>query len=51
VTDCIDIEGLELIRVVYKRLRAAVEGFNGRVKNRLACRQLTWQGLENASTH
>ena len=39
------------MRVVYKRLRAVVEGFNGRAKSRLAYQRLTWQGLENASTH
>ena len=47
----IDVEGPEWMRVVYRRLRAAVEGFNGRVKNRLAYRRLTWQGLENVSIH
>jgi len=39
------------MRVVYKRLRAVVEGFNGRAKSRLAYRRLTWQGLENANIH
>lgn len=39
------------MRTVYKRLRAVVEGFIGRVRNRLAFRRLTWQGLENASIH
>ena len=28
-----------------------MEGFNGRVKTRLAYERLTWQGLENASIH
>jgi len=51
VKDRIDVEGPEWMRVVYKRLRAVVEGFNGRVKSRLAYQRLTWQGLENASTH
>ena len=31
--------------------RIDVEGFNGRVKSRLAYRRLTWQGLGNASIH
>ena len=38
-------------RAVYKRLRAVVEGFNGRAKSRLAYQRFTWQGLGNASTH
>jgi len=37
--------------VVYKRLRALMEGFNGRAKSRLAYERLTWQGLENANIH
>jgi hypothetical protein len=49
VKDRIDVEGSEWKKAVYKRLRAVVEGFNGRVKSRLAYRRLTWQGLENAS--
>ena len=28
-----------------------VEGFNGRVKSRLAYQRLTWQGLDNAGIH
>jgi len=51
VRDRIDVEGPEWMRVVYKRLRAVVEGFNGRAKSRLAYQRLTWQGLENASIH
>ena len=51
VRDRIDVEGPEWMRVIYKRLRAMVEGFIGRVRNRLAYGQLTWQGLENASIH
>ncbi len=51
VKDRIDVEGPEYKRVAYKRLRALVEGFIGRVKCRLAYRRLTWQGLENASIH
>lgn len=43
----IDVEGPERKRVVYKRLRAVVEGFIGRVKSKLAYGRLTWQGLEN----
>jgi len=34
--DRIDVEGPEYKRVIYKRLRAMVEGFIGRVKSRLA---------------
>ena len=51
VKDRIDVEGPEWKKRIYKRLRAVVEGFNGRVKSRLAYRRLTWQGLENASIH
>ena len=51
VRDRIDVEGPEYKRVVYKRLRALVEGFIGRVKSRLGYGRLTWQGLENASIH
>ncbi len=43
VKDSIDMEGPEWMRVISKRLRAVVEGFNGRVKRRLAYRQLTLQ--------
>jgi len=51
VKDRIDVEGPEWMRVVYKRLRAVVEGFNGRVKSRAAYSRLTWQVLGNASIH
>jgi len=51
VKDRIDVEGSEWMRAVYKRLRAVVEGFNGRVKSRAAYSRLTWQGLGNASIH
>jgi len=51
VKDRIDVEGPEWKRVVYKRLRAVVEGFNGRVKSRAAYSRLTWQGLGNVSIH
>jgi hypothetical protein len=51
VKDRIDVEGPEYKRVVYKRLRALVEGFIGRVKCRLGYGRLTWQGLENVSIH
>jgi len=51
VKDRIDVEGPEWKRRIYKRLRAVVEGFNGRVKSRLAYRRLTWQGLDNACVH
>ncbi len=46
-----DMEGPEYNRVTYKRLRALVEGFIGRVKSRLGFGRLTWQGLENVSIH
>ena len=51
VKDRIDVEGPEHKRVIYKRLRALVEGFIGRVKTRLGYGRLTWQGLENVSIH
>ncbi len=51
VKDRIDVEGPSYLRVLYKRLRAMVEGFNGRVKSRLDFSQFTWQGLENACIH
>jgi len=51
VKDRIDVEGPEWKRAVYKRLRAVVEGFNGRVKSRAAYSRLTWQGRGNASIH
>jgi len=51
VKDRIDVEGPEYKRVVYKRLRALVEGFIGRVKSRLGYGRLTWQGLENVGIH
>jgi len=51
VKDRIDVEGPEHKRVVYKRLRAMVEGFIGRARCRLAYGRLTWQGLGNASIH
>jgi len=51
VKDRIDVEGPEWKKTVYKRLRAVVEGFNGRVKSRAAYSRLTWQGLGNASIH
>jgi len=51
VKDRIDVEGPDWMRVVYKRLRAAAESFNGRAKCRLGFQRLTWQGLENVSIH
>jgi hypothetical protein len=51
VKDRIDVEGPEWKKRIYKRLRAVVEGFNGRAKSRLAYERLTWQGLENAGIH
>ena len=51
VKDRIDVVGPEDKRVIYKRLRALVEGFIGRVKSRLGYGRLTWQGLENVSIH
>ena len=47
----IDVEGPEWKRVVYKRLRAKVEGYIGRVKARLHYHQFTWKGLANAGIH
>jgi len=51
VRDRIDVEGPDWMRTIYKRLREAAEGFNGRAKSRLAYQRLTWQGLENACIH
>jgi len=51
VKNRIDVEGPDWMRTVYKRLRAVVESFNGRVKSRLGYERLTWQGLGNASIH
>jgi hypothetical protein len=51
VKDRIDVEGPEWKKRIYKRLRAVVEGFNGRAKSRLAYQRLTWQGLGNAGIH
>jgi len=51
VKDRIDVEVPGWMRAIYKRLRAAAEGFNGRAKSRLAYQRLTWQGLENACIH
>lgn len=47
----IDVEGPEWKRLVYKRLRAMVEGYIGRVKTRLHYHQFTWKGLANAAIH
>lgn len=47
----IDVEGPEWKRLVYKRLRAKVEGYIARVKARLHYHQFTWKGLENAGIH
>lgn len=51
VKDRIDVEDPEWKRLVYKRLRAMVEGYIGRVKTRLHYHQFTWQGLANASIY
>ena len=51
VKDRIDVEGPEWKKAIYKRLRAVVEGFNGRAKSRLGYQRLTWQGLENVGIH
>ena len=51
VTGRIDVEGPEWKRVIYKRLRAMVEGYIGRIKTRLHYHQFTWKGLANASIH
>jgi len=45
------VEGPEWKRVVYKRLRAKIEGYIGRVKARLHYHQFTWKGLANAGIH
>ena len=42
VKDRIDVEEPEYKRVIYKRLRALVKGFIGRVKCRLGHWRLTW---------
>ena len=47
VRDCIDVKGPEHKRVVYKRLRALVEGFIGRVKSRLGFGRLFRSSLAN----
>jgi len=47
----IDVEGPGWKRLVYKRLRAMVEGYIGRVKARLHYHQFTWKGLANATIH
>jgi hypothetical protein len=41
VKDCIDVEGPEWKRVIYKRMRAMSESLNGRVKSRLAYSRFT----------
>ena len=51
IRERIDVDGPEYKRVIYKRLRALVEGFIGRVKSRLGYGRLTWQGLENVRIH
>ena len=51
VRNRIDVEGSDWKRVIYKRLRVVVEGFNDRAKSRLAYERLIWQGLGNASVH
>jgi hypothetical protein len=45
------VEGPEWKKLIYKRLRAMVEGYIGRVKTRLHYHQFTWKGLANASIH
>lgn len=47
----IDVEGPGWKRLIYKRLRAMVEGYIGRVKARPHYHQFTWKGLANASIH
>jgi len=47
----IDVESPEWKRIIYKRLRAMVEGYIGRIKTRLHYHQFTWKGLGNASIH
>ncbi|KON29910.1 hypothetical protein AC482_05125 [miscellaneous Crenarchaeota group-15 archaeon DG-45] len=45
VRNRIDVEGPVCKGVFCKRLRAATEGFIGRVRNRLAFGRLIWQGI------
>lgn len=51
VKNRIQVEGPEHKKVVFGRLRAMVEGFISRLKNRLAYDQFTWRGLKNAGIH
>jgi len=44
-------KGHEWKCVAYKKLRAAAEGFIGRVKSRLAYGRLTLQGVGNVGIH
>jgi hypothetical protein len=47
----IDVEGPWWKRLVYKRIRAMVEGYIGHIKTRLHYHQFTWKGLANAAIH
>jgi hypothetical protein len=51
VKNRIQVDGPDHKRVAFGRLRAGVEGFISRLKNRLAYEQFTWKGLKNATFH
>jgi hypothetical protein len=51
VKNRIQVDGPEYMRVIFGRLRARVEGFISRLKNRLNYDQFTWRGLKNAGIH
>ena len=46
----IDVEGPDWKRVVYKRLRAKVEGYIARVEARLHYHQFTWKALKTPAS-
>ncbi len=51
VKNSIQVEGPEHKKVIFGRLRARVESFISRLKNRLNYDQFTWRGLKNAGIH
>jgi hypothetical protein len=51
VKNRIQVEDPEHKKVIFKRLRARVESFISRLKNRLAYGQFTWRGLKNSDIH
>lgn len=51
VKNRIQVEGPEHKKMVFGRLRAKVESFISKLKNRLASDQFTWRGLKNAGIH